>query len=87
MSRNNRSTANAYGPPTVTVKGRVVRLRTIGSLLIVAAAIWFIAANTASVTVRLWVPTITLPLWSVLTVTFLAGLLLGLLVVHRRDRR
>src|SRR5690606_20769255 len=40
MSRNTRSSAGAYGPPTVTVKGRAIRLRTIGSLLIVAAAIW-----------------------------------------------
>ncbi|WP_437032253.1 lipopolysaccharide assembly protein LapA domain-containing protein [Streptomyces sp. enrichment culture] len=71
----------------MTVTGRVVRVRTLGSLLLVAAAVGFIAADTGSVTVRLWVPTITLPLWSVLTVTFLAGLLLGLLVVHRRARR
>lgn len=87
MSRNTRSSAGAYGPPTVTVKGRAIRLRTIGSLLIVAAAIWFIAANTGSVTVRLWIPTVTLPLWSVLTVTLVAGLVLGLLIAHRRARR
>src|SRR5690606_6526784 len=45
------------------------------------------AANTGSVTVRLWIPTVTLPLWSVLTVTLLAGLVLGLLIAHRRARR
>ncbi len=82
-----RKSANAYGPSTVTVKGRDVRLRTIGFLVLAALAIWFIAANTKSVTIRLWVPTVTLPLWSVLTVTLLVGMALGLLVAHRRARR
>ncbi|CAM5314873.1 lipopolysaccharide assembly protein LapA domain-containing protein [Streptomyces pilosus] len=82
-----RKTAREYGPPTVTVKGRDVRLRTIGFVLLAGAAIWFIAANTKSVTIRLWIPTVTLPLWSVLTVTLLVGVALGLLVAHRRARR
>ncbi|MER6750452.1 LapA family protein [Streptomyces fungicidicus] len=82
-----RKSANAYGPSTVTVKGRDVRLRTIGFLVLAALAIWFIAANTKSVTIRLWVPTVTLPLWSVLTVTLLVGMALGLLVARRRARR
>ncbi|MEY7980142.1 lipopolysaccharide assembly protein LapA domain-containing protein [Streptomyces pilosus] len=82
-----RKTAHEYGPPTVTVKGRDVRLRTIGFVLLAGAAIWFIAANTKSVTIRLWIPTVTLPLWSVLTVTLLVGVALGLLVAHRRARR
>lgn len=82
-----RRTAHAYDPPTVSVKGRNVRLRTIGFVLLAGLAIWFIAANTASVTIRLWVPTVTLPLWSVLTVTLLVGTALGLLVARRRARR
>ncbi len=82
-----RNTAHAYGPATVTVKGRDVRLRTIGFVLLAGLAIWFIAANTESVTIRLWVPTVTLPLWSVLTVTLLVGVALGLLMAHRRARR
>lgn len=82
-----RKTAHEYGPPTVTVKGRDVRLRTIGFLLLAGLAIWFIAANTESVTVRLWIPDVTLPLWSVLTVTLLAGMALGLLLTRRRTRR
>ncbi|CAL9373468.1 lipopolysaccharide assembly protein LapA domain-containing protein [Streptomyces sp. enrichment culture] len=82
-----RKSAHEYGPPTVTVKGRDVRLRTIGFVLLAGAAIWFIAANTKSVTIRLWIPTVTLPLWSVLTVTLLVGVALGLLVAHRRARR
>ncbi|MEU3098176.1 lipopolysaccharide assembly protein LapA domain-containing protein [Streptomyces sp. NPDC006967] len=82
-----RNTAHTHGPPTVTVKGRDVRLRTIGFLLLAALAVWFIAANTESVSIRLWVSTVTLPLWTVLTVTLLVGMLLGLLVARRRARR
>lgn len=85
MSRN--TAHDAYGPATVTVKGRNVRVRTLGFLLLAGLAIWFIAANTKSVTIRLWVSDVTLPLWSVLTVTLLVGLALGLLVAHRRARR
>ncbi len=82
-----RKTAHEYGPPTVTVKGRDVRLRTIGFLLLAGLAIWFIAANTESVTVRLWISDVTLPLWSVLTVTLLVGMALGLLLTRRHTRR
>ncbi|MEU2660700.1 LapA family protein [Streptomyces sp. NPDC007325] len=76
-----------HRPATVTVKGRDMRLRTIGFLLIAALAIWFIAANTGSVTIRLWVPTVTLPLWIVLTVTLLVGAVLGFFLARRRARR
>ncbi|MFB7865679.1 MULTISPECIES: LapA family protein [unclassified Streptomyces] len=79
--------AKQHQPPTVTVKGRDMRLRTLGFLLLVGLAIWFIAVNTGSVTIRLWVPTVTLPLWSVLTVTLLFGVLLGLIIARRRARR
>ncbi|MFE2039782.1 LapA family protein [Streptomyces sp. NPDC059477] len=78
---------NPHGPSTLTVKGRDVRLRTIGFVVLAALAIWFIAANTKSVTIRLWIPTVTLPLWSVLTVTLIVGIALGLLMAHRRARR
>ncbi|MEU9859750.1 LapA family protein [Streptomyces sp. NPDC047971] len=64
-----------------------MRLRTIGFVVLAVAAIWFIAANTGSVTIRLWIPTVTLPLWSVLTVTLLVGIVLGLYIARRRARR
>ncbi|MCY0922942.1 LapA family protein [Streptomyces sp. H27-G5] len=76
-----RKGGTSHGPPTLTVKGRDLRLRTLGLLLLVALVIWFIAADTGSVTVRMWIPTVTIPLWAVLTVTLLAGIVLGLL--HR----
>ncbi|MEE1815836.1 MULTISPECIES: LapA family protein [unclassified Streptomyces] len=83
-----RNTADkAYGPSTVTVKGRDLRLRTLAFLVLAALAIWFIAANTGSVTIRLWIPTVTLPLWIVLTVTLLVGIVLGLFIARRRAQR
>ncbi|MEU6162685.1 LapA family protein [Streptomyces tanashiensis] len=83
-----RNTANKdYGPSTVTVKGRDMRVRTLAFLVLAALAIWFIAANTGSVTIRLWIPTVTLPLWIVLTVTLLVGIVLGVFLARRRARR
>ncbi|MFE5966655.1 LapA family protein [Streptomyces sp. NPDC056463] len=82
-----RKESAPHPPPTVTVKGRDMRLRTIGFLVLAALAIWFIAANTGSVTIRLWIPEVTLPLWSVLTVTLLVGIVLGLFIARRRSRR
>ncbi|MDH6140433.1 MULTISPECIES: LapA family protein [Kitasatospora] len=74
---------------SITVKGRTVRLRTIGMAVLAVLAVWFIAANTGSVSVRLWVSTVTLPLWAVLTVTLATGLLIGWFLARRganRDR-
>ncbi|MGW3820265.1 lipopolysaccharide assembly protein LapA domain-containing protein [Streptomyces sp. NPDC005046] len=82
-----QKTAKAHGPSTVTVKGRDVRLRSIGFLVLAALTIWFIAANTSSVTIRLWIPEVTLPLWIVLTATLIVGILMGLLIAYRRARR
>ncbi|WP_063831158.1 lipopolysaccharide assembly protein LapA domain-containing protein [Streptomyces griseus] len=84
MARNTGK--RPHEPATVTVKGRDLRLRTVGLVLVAALAIWFIAANTGSVTLRLWIPTVTLPLWIVLTVTLLVGVLLGLFLARRRGR-
>ncbi|MFD4246823.1 DUF1049 domain-containing protein [Streptomyces sp. NPDC058525] len=79
--------STSHRPSTLSVKGRDVRLRTLGFVVLAALAIWFIAVNTGRVTVRLWIPTVTIPLWGVLTVTLLAGMALGLLIAHRRARR
>ncbi|MFD0265104.1 lipopolysaccharide assembly protein LapA domain-containing protein [Streptomyces sp. NPDC127106] len=76
-----------HQPSTLTVKGRDVRLRTIGFVVLAALAIWFIAVNTGPVTVRLWVPTVTIPLWVVLTVTLVVGMLLGVFIARRRAAR
>ncbi|MEU9761414.1 LapA family protein [Streptomyces sp. NPDC047985] len=82
-----QKTSPPHTPATLSVKGRDIRIRTIGIVVLTVAAIWFIAANTVSVAVRLWIPVVVLPLWTVLTVTLLAGMVLGALIVRRRARR
>jgi len=52
--------------------------------VIVVAAIWFILVNTQRVSIYLWVPKVTAPLWLVLVLTFAGGLITGLLL--RRSR-
>ncbi|WP_405484464.1 lipopolysaccharide assembly protein LapA domain-containing protein [Streptomyces sp. NBC_00009] len=64
-----------------------MRLRTIGFVVLAGLVVWFIAANTGSVTVRMWIPRVALPLWTVLTVTLVVGLVLGLIIARRRARR
>jgi uncharacterized integral membrane protein len=66
------------------VAGVSVTSKRITILVIVAAAIWFILVNTQRVSIYLWVPKITAPLWLVLVLTFACGLITGLLV--RRNR-
>ncbi len=61
-----------------------MRLRTIGIAVLAVLAVWFIAANTGSVSIKLWVVTVTMPLWVVLTVTLLVGMVIGILVARRR---
>ncbi|MFB7918772.1 LapA family protein [Streptomyces sp. NPDC056061] len=82
-----QKTTRPHAPSTLSVKGRDIRMRTIGIVVLAAAAIWFIAANTASVDIRLWIPVLTLPLWAVLAATLLAGMAIGGLIVRRRARR
>ncbi|MFF1903984.1 LapA family protein [Kitasatospora sp. NPDC058218] len=81
-----QNTPPPHRPPTVTVKGRDVRLRTIGVAVLAVLAVWFIAANTGSVSITLWVATVTLPLWAVLTVTLATGLVIGYFVGRRRAK-
>ncbi|HEY9482301.1 MAG TPA: LapA family protein [Micromonosporaceae bacterium] len=66
---------------------RGVPARLIVMILILAAAAWFILANTQDVKIRLWVPTVSAPMWLVLLVTFVAGMLLGLITPRLVRRR
>ncbi|WP_431682801.1 LapA family protein [Kitasatospora sp. KL5] len=83
MSQN----TGTHQPSHLTVKGRQVRLRTVGVGILAVLAIWFIAVNTSSVTITLWVSDVTLPLWVVLTVTILVGLIIGYFMALRRASR
>jgi uncharacterized integral membrane protein len=68
------------------VAGVSVTSKRIAILVIVVAALWFIFVNTQRVSIYLWVPKITAPLWLVLVLTFAVGLVTGLLL-QRRNRR
>ena len=67
------------------VAGVSVTSKRVMILVIVVAAIWFILVNTQRVSIYLWVPKVTAPLWLVLVITFAGGLITGLLI--SRDRR
>ena len=67
------------------VAGVKITSKTITILVILVAAIWFILVNTQRVSIYLWVPKVTAPLWLVLVITFAVGLLAGLLL-RRRHR-
>ena len=68
------------------VAGVSVTPKRITILVIVVAALWFILVNTQRVSIYLWVPKITAPLWLVLVLTFAGGLITGLLMQSRNRR-
>ena len=80
-------TTGAVEPQTRPKRGARVPAKVIVALVILAAALWFIFANTQDVKVRLWVPTVTAPMWVVLLVTFAVGMLLGLVTPRLMRRR
>jgi uncharacterized integral membrane protein len=69
------------------VAGVKITPKSITVVVIVVAAVWFILVNTQRVSIYLWVPKITSPMWLVLLLTFAGGLLTGLLLRRRGDRR
>lgn len=70
----------AAGPDTGK-RANTTKLVTVG--VIVAAAVWFILANTGKARVRLWIPTVSAPMWLVLLITFAGGMITGLLIRRR----
>lgn len=54
---------------------------------VVILSVWFVLANTNSVSVRFWIPTLEAPLWIVLIGTFAVGAFTGWMIKSRRDRR
>ncbi|MCX5400926.1 LapA family protein [Streptomyces sp. NBC_00102] len=55
--------------------------------VIAVLAIVFICVNTGKVTIRVIIPTVTMPLWLALLGVFLAGLVCGGYVFRRRRNR
>ncbi|MFF2922135.1 LapA family protein [Streptomyces celluloflavus] len=60
--------------------------RAVGLVVLAVAGVWFIAGNTQSVRIRLWVPTVWAPLWLVLAITAVVALAFGWLLHRRRSR-
>ncbi|RAG81022.1 DUF1049 domain-containing protein [Streptacidiphilus pinicola] len=75
------------GRPLLRVKGVGITGRALGLGLLTVALVWFIAVNTQSVRVRLWVPTVTAPLWVILAVTAVVACGIGWFVGRRRLKR
>jgi uncharacterized integral membrane protein len=55
--------------------------------IITIAAVWFIIANNSQVRIHLWVPWVSVRLWLVLLLTFVAGGLVGFMTGRRRAKR
>jgi uncharacterized integral membrane protein len=66
------------------VAGVQITGKMIAVVVIVVASLWFIFVNTQRVSIYLWVPKVTAPMWLVLVLTFAGGLITGLLL--RRNR-
>ncbi|QNE73833.1 DUF1049 domain-containing protein [Streptomyces finlayi] len=64
-------------------------LLTPGRIAVIAVAVLavvFIFVNTGDVTIRLWIPEVTMPLWLALVGVFAAGAVCGGYVFRRRTR-
>ncbi|HEY7173288.1 MAG TPA: LapA family protein [Micromonosporaceae bacterium] len=68
------------------VKHRRVPGKLIVGVIVFAAALWFILANRQHADIRLWIPTVSAPVWLVLLVTFVVGILFGLVLRRRRPK-
>ncbi|WP_411140214.1 LapA family protein [Streptomyces sp. x-80] len=82
--RSARSDRSAH--PWVSVKGVAITSRAVGLVVLAVAAVWFIAGNTQSVRIRLWVPTVWAPLWLVLAITAVVAVAFGWYLGRRGSR-
>jgi uncharacterized integral membrane protein len=75
------------GPPVADGErsaGHKVSSKVVIPLVIVALAIWFVAANTHSAKITFWLATVRSPMWIVLLGTFLVGMFAGMMTRRRR---
>ena len=83
-------TTEAPNPPPAQPRSaadKAERSRLIGAIVIAVIAIWFILANTHKTSITFWVVTVTSPMWLTLAGTFLAGMLVSLLLTRNRARK
>ena len=67
-------------------KRRRVPGKLIAGVIVFAIALWFILANRQHADIRLWVHTVSAPVWLVLLVTFVVGILVGMFVRRWRPK-
>jgi len=79
------STPTTAAESSATKRANGTKLITVG--VIFAAALWFILVNTGKARVRLWIPTVSAPMWLVLLVTFAGGMVAGLLIRRSNKKR
>lgn len=69
-------------------RGRLaISPKVITAAVIVIAAVWFIIVNRARISIFLWVPKVTAPLWLVLVIFFAGGLITGLLLQRSKNNK
>jgi uncharacterized integral membrane protein len=73
--------------PQRSAADKAERSRLIGAIVIAVIAIWFILANTHKASITFWIVTVTSPMWLTLAGTFLAGMLVSLLLTRTRNRK
>jgi uncharacterized integral membrane protein len=89
MSTNTPPGGSPYEPHRSAGDKLVDRLaspRAFFGILITIAAVWFIIANNTRVRIHLWLTWVTARMWLVLLLTFVAGVLVGLLSARRRRK-
>ena len=75
-------------PAPRKVGGVSVTPKLVGGGVVAVLAVWFILMNTASVRIHLWgISVVTSPLWVVLAVMLVAGILVGWALVRYRGSR
>jgi uncharacterized integral membrane protein len=77
-------TSTTTGGPQTSKRRRIsLKAKPVMAVVITAIALWFILANTAKAHIRLWIPTVTAPMWLVLLVTFVGGMVVSMLLQRR----
>jgi len=77
----------AHAPAEGAKRGFRVPPKLILAVLIIVATVWFVLVNNQRASIKLWVHTVTAPVWIVLACTFAAGLITGSLLRRRRRHK
>jgi uncharacterized integral membrane protein len=78
--------SNNAPPPRTHERRSGFLVRHLATLIVLAAAVVFVAENTHRVRIRVLVPWVTVPLWEALAATLVAGMLILALAQRRRRR-